>query len=313
MSKYTIEGNINFQEELFKLLDEDSENEDELCQITGLPLQEHHVILECKHHFNYKALYNEIYKQKYEFESYNPLTLPKKDLLKFCKTDFDFFIKCPYCRNIQFTVLPYHKELGLTEIYGINSLDNTLPNTLIMRKPTNTLNVINHTKPVNYVFKMYGTFFKLGKCHRINSFGDKCTHKYVSIIPKTTLYYCKYHYKDCLAKYKMSEKKKIIDARLAVKKEKENKLNERHKLLYDKNAEREAKGLPPLKRLHVLKKNVENIVEQHNISTQQYFPDEEEGCKALLKSGANKGNQCGCKKIGANGLCKRHNPKVKTD
>ena len=31
MSKYTIEGNINFQEELYKLLDEESDNEDELC------------------------------------------------------------------------------------------------------------------------------------------------------------------------------------------------------------------------------------------------------------------------------------------
>ena len=67
MSKYTIEGNINFQEELYKLLDEDSENEDELCQISGLPLKDKFITLECNHHFNYDALYREIYKQKYEF------------------------------------------------------------------------------------------------------------------------------------------------------------------------------------------------------------------------------------------------------
>ena len=39
MSKYVIEGNINFNQELYKLLDEDSDNEDELCQITGLELK----------------------------------------------------------------------------------------------------------------------------------------------------------------------------------------------------------------------------------------------------------------------------------
>ena len=38
MSKYTIEGNINFQDELYKLLDIDSDDEEELCQITGIKL-----------------------------------------------------------------------------------------------------------------------------------------------------------------------------------------------------------------------------------------------------------------------------------
>ena len=60
MSKYTIEGNINFQDELYKLLDVDSDDEEELCQITGIKLTDKHVILECKHHFNYDALYKEI-------------------------------------------------------------------------------------------------------------------------------------------------------------------------------------------------------------------------------------------------------------
>ena len=53
MSNYIIEGNINFQEELYKLLDEPSDDENDICQITGLPLTEKYVILECNHHFNY--------------------------------------------------------------------------------------------------------------------------------------------------------------------------------------------------------------------------------------------------------------------
>ena len=94
MSKYyTVEGNINFQEELYKLLDEDSDNEDELCQITGAPLKENHVVLECNHHFNYEPLYKEIYRQRFQFNTYEPNTLSKPDLKKFRDSNLDYFIK----------------------------------------------------------------------------------------------------------------------------------------------------------------------------------------------------------------------------
>lgn len=127
MEKYKIEGNINFQEELYKMLDEESDDEEQLCQITRLPLKDKYVTLECKHHFNYDSLYREICKQKYEFKTYEPKSLSKKDLQKFRDSKLDYFIKCPYCRNIQFTVLPYYKELSLKKIYGINSLDKPKP------------------------------------------------------------------------------------------------------------------------------------------------------------------------------------------
>ena len=57
MLKYTIEENINFKDELYKLLDVESDDEDNLCQITGGQLTDKHVIIECNHHFNYDALY----------------------------------------------------------------------------------------------------------------------------------------------------------------------------------------------------------------------------------------------------------------
>jgi len=283
MSKYIIEGNINFQEELYKLLDEDSENEDELCQITGLPLTDKHIVLECNHHFNYDALYKEIVRQKYEFKTYEPYTLQTKYLQKFRDSKLDYFIKCPYCRNIQFTVLPYYKELGLKEIYGINSLNKT--------------------------FKIYGVTFQSGECcEKINTFGDTCQQKYTTIIPNTQLSYCRIHYKRGLKSYKMSEKKKILDAKIEAKKKKDYNMNQKKKLLEEMNTERESKGLAPLKRLPVVKKKIENIIEQgHTI--QQYIPDDDICCIAILKSGANKGKTCGCKKIEANGLCKRHIPK----
>ena len=306
MSKYTIEGNINFKEELNKLLDEDSENEDELCQITGLPLKDKHVVLECNHHFNYDSLYNEIYKQKYEFKTYDTTTFSKNDKQKFKDSSLDYYIKCPYCRNIQFTILPYYEELGLKKIYGINSLDKTLPNSMIIYG--SSCNVLPMDESNNYTYKLYGTIFKKGKCCGENSSGDECKHKYVSLISQTQLYYCRFHYKETITSIKMSEKKKIMDAKLAsqlaAKKEYEDNLNVKKKLLEETNAERVKNGLLPLKRLRT---KVENIVEHQDHVIQEYISEEEpEGCSAILKTGINKGKLCGCKKIENNGLCKRH-------
>lgn len=311
MSKYTIEGNINFKEELYKLLDEDSENEDDLCQITGLPLKDKYVVLECKHHFNYDAIYKEIYKQKYEFRGYELHTLVQKDLHKFRESKLDYFIKCPYCRNIQFTILPYYEELNLKEIYGINSLNKNLPNTIIINNSsrTGTYHQNQNYSSGDYVYKCWGVPFKHGKCCIIpNSSGNECTKKYVGTIPNTQLSYCKYHYKEGLNHYKIYKKNKMLESKLATKKEKDDKMNERKKLLEEKNAERELNGLPPLKRLYK-KQKVENIVEQGQTTIKKYVPEEENGCSAILKFGLNKGKKCGCKKLEAIGLCKRHSSK----
>jgi hypothetical protein len=293
MSKYTIEGNINFQDELYKLLDIDSDDEDNLCQITGMPLTDNHVILECNHKFNYDVLYKEIYNQKFKFKTYDIVTLSKKDKQKFTDSGLDYYIKCPYCRNIQFTILPYYKELGLKEIYGINSLDKTLPNSMVICGSSCNILPFSHD---NYTYKLYGKIFKKGTCcEKINSFGDECPHKFVTYISETQSHYCKYHYKEAITTIKMSEKKKIMDAKLAAKKEREDKLLEKKKLLEEK------KSKPKIK------SNVENIIEHQDHVIQQYISEEEvEGCNAILKTGINKGKLCGCKKIENNGLCKRH-------
>ena len=307
MLRYTIEGNINFQDELYKLLDIDSDDEDKLCQITGALLTDNHIILECNHHFNYEALYKEIYKQKYEFKTYDTTSFSKNDKQKFKDSALDYYIKCPYCRNIQFTILPYYEELGLKKIYGINSLDKTLPNSMIIcGSSCNVLPMYEQSN--NYTYKLYGTIFKKGKCCGENSFGDECTHKYVSLILQTQLYYCRIHYKEAITSIKMTEKKKIMDAKLAsklvAKKEYEDNLNTKKKLLEETNAERVKNGLLPLKRIRT---KVENIVEHQPHVIQPYISEEElVGCSTILKTGINKGKLCGCKKIENNGLCKRH-------
>jgi hypothetical protein len=104
-----------------------------------------------------------------------------------------------------------------------------------------------------------------------------------------------------------------MEIKIAANKEKENKLNEKKKLLYEMNIEREANGLPLLKRLPTLNKKTENIVGEQNNQIPIYIPDETQMCTAILKYGSKKGMQCGCKKIETNGLCKRHLPMNQND
>ena len=70
------------------------------------------------------------------------------------------------------------------------------------------------------------------------------------------------------------------------------------------NVERALKGLPLLKRLPIKNKintHEENLAPEENIIVKDVLV-----CKAILKTGSNKGNVCGCKKIIDNGLCMRH-------
>jgi hypothetical protein len=320
MAKYQLEGNINFYEELFKSLDNDSDDEDSLCLISGLPLTDKMVCLECKHKFNYEPLYKEICKQKLVYKTYTIDTLTKQLALKFKESCLDYFIKCPYCRNIQFNILPYYEDLGHEKIYGVNSLDKTLPSALVTIGSS-------HYHPAysgpyygsdDYTFLMFGTLFKKGQCCENIAELCLCNSKYVGTIPNTNLSYCKYHYKNGLRNCKLSEKKKIADEKNKQKevlnKQKEELLNERKKVFDEKNDERIAKGLPLLKRLPIIKKNIENVVQEVQ-QIGQYIPDDEQeqekkvGCKSILKTGVNKGKQCGCQKINENGFCKRHSVK----
>ena len=308
MSKYIIEGNINFQEELHKLLDENSDDEDDnnLCKITGLPLIDKYVSLECGHKFNYDAIYTEIYNQKIIFKTYTSF-IPKNDFKKMRELQLDYYIRCPYCRNIQFTILPYYEELGKPLVYGINTTNVEYNHDI---KNTHINKDLDGDANIDYSFTAYGVSFKHGTCCNISKYtGQPCIRKYVAKITGTNLSYCKYHWKEGLRDHNKlindkikEEKKKELDKK---KKEKEDKLNEKKQLLDEKNKERAEKGLPLLKRIIISKKKIENVVEKQTQPIQEYIP-EEDGCNAVIKSGPNKGQKCGCKKIEQNGLCKRH-------
>ena len=190
MALHKIEGNLNFYDELYKSLAYCDDNETNTCLITGLPLKDKYVTLKCTHTFNYDVLYKELCIQKYGF---NIHTLPTDEQLTIVKSGVDFSIKCPYCRNIQFTILPYYPELGFDKIYGLNSLDKTLSNAY-----SNTV-----CNKVTYAYTKYGITFKYGICCHINiNTNEGCNIKYVSSIPNSNFSYCGTHYFSELKKYK---------------------------------------------------------------------------------------------------------------
>jgi len=299
--KYKIEGDINFYDSLIKSLDDESDDDEIMCKISGMPLNDKNVTLECNHKFNYDALYKEICKQKFDFKTYEVHLLSKKEQLKMRDLKIDYFIKCPYCRSAQFNILPYYEELGLEKIYGVNTLDKK---NCMKKQYTNINNLYGSD---DYTIHYYGQSFKKGICcESDNNF--VCKSKYVAFIANTDLSYCSFHYKGGLKKYKLKEKQKKIEEK---NKQKEDILKARQKLFEEKNLQRAEKGLLPLKNLPRIKPVIENIISP-GLPIVQYIPEETEenktiiGCKMILKTGINKGKSCGCKKLYKDDLCKRH-------
>ena len=297
MTTHEIDEKFNFYDELYKSLDDsDDEDETDKCQITGLLLKEKSVSLECSHHFNYDALYTEMCKQKYVFGTYNVKTLSYKDQRTFVTSGFDYYIKCPYCRNIQFTILPYYEELGLEQKYGINCSDKTL------ESPQNNYYYCNRGYLLDtYTFKAYGATFKKSQetCCYKSIHGYKCEGTFVAPISNTYVSACRPHYKSELQKYKLLEKNKLFLEKKQILEEKKQILEEKKK----------TKKLPKIKN---------DIINQKN-PIGQYVPDDpneeiilekdlNQGCTTILKSGPNKGKQCCCKTVNDVGICKRHSP-----
>lgn len=88
---YIIEDNLDFKAALAN----DLEEEQSICLISQQPLTKSHIQLPCKHTFNYKPLYKEIYVQKTVRNLYETVRLKINEL------------KCPYCRSVSEQLLPY--------------------------------------------------------------------------------------------------------------------------------------------------------------------------------------------------------------
>ena len=304
MVKYIIEGGINFYEELYKSCDENSDTSVEdssnnLCQITGLPLVDKYVTMECNHKFNYTALYKDICNQKFNFRSYTFSTLTETDKQKFKDAKIDYFIKCPYCRNIQFTLLPYYPEMiGIEKRYGVNSLEKNERDSYYSIKLTEN----------NYYYTSYGYTFKSGSCCKILGNVDGkdilCSSKMSALVPEMNKSFCSTHIRIEVRQYKLEK----------IKKEKEEtkkqKVAEKEAIKKQKEEEKEAQKNQFLKIKEELKmvKKVKNVITSQTIEIPTFVPATENIlCQTILKSGPRKGQACGNKAIkNGSGHCSRH-------
>jgi hypothetical protein len=271
--KYNIENNIDFYNELYgSLCDNEktdtslgNENTIELCLISNSPLVTNFVELKCGHKFNYGPLYKDIYNHKKKFNNMEQIKTKLKQNQ----------IRCPYCRNVQDELLPYYENYGFSKEHGINFFD------------------VNKGYNDNY-----NTGFGIAghQCQyqiiNLDASGNSHTHQcnhygYVHNILKTKYNnetkYC-YTHKLAVVKQIKEEIKETNKAK---------KLEEKNKKLEEKNKKIEEKN--KLK-MELLQKKLEV-----NINSTNY----NQFCKAILKSGKNKGTQCFANTY-KDCLCKRH-------
>jgi len=312
MSKvYNIEGNIDFYNELYKSLDIDDNLDDEnTCLITNEPLTNNFVQLQCKHKFNYFPLYNDIKNHKQKFNTLEGL----KSQLKYDE------IRCPYCRNKQTGLLTYYEELGLPQLHGVNYIDPNRKN----RPVINTNNVYTSCKyltpnpnydpsgnnPLEFNSSNMGNI-KHSICYNYGCYQiSKCIENYTG----EDINVC-YMHKNKLTKennimiknkQKEADKKAKEETKLKAKEEaKKAKEETKLKAKEDKIKAKEENKIIKKK----VKKPIENVVlGPSNIINNS---DSNSVCIEILKSGSNKGKQCGCKIYNEN-YCKRHIKKQDT-
>jgi len=189
---YMIEGGFDFYNELYSSLDAptptpSSADEEEIkqCLITGDPLGEHSVTLECNHSFNYVPLFNDLYNNKKKFNAMDSYILKCGE------------IRCPYCRNVQTRLLPYYEGLGIKKVHGVNFFDE--------------LQVIKQTNHCNE--------YQLGKCcHKYNNDKLFCSNKYVVLVPNMNKSFCYSHKSLAIKNYMKEQKEKAIKQKADQKK-----------------------------------------------------------------------------------------------
>jgi len=285
MPKYIFEGDISFYDELYKSLDEPESHEEttELCLITNAPLKENFVTLGCKHKFNYDAIYNDIYCHKKKYNSMERCAVKQKE------------IRCPYCRTIHKDLLPYVE--GYQKVHGVNHYDET-------------------QELSNY--NIYTSEFKHGVCSYVPTSLNptnniivpqvKCTSCYVKMFQIDNKTYCGVHYRTRTREiYTANKIKEKMEKKNALMLEKQKIKDEKTKAKLEETMKKQAEKLKQKAEkmnTKVNKMKNENVI--ISSSQQPTSGTDQTKCVQILKSGPNKGKQCGCKII-SHGLCGKHN------
>lgn len=278
----------DFNEELYKLLSEDTDNSDtdnnnNICLISNLPLEDNFVKLKCNHIFNYESIFNEVKNQK------------KYNQLEVCRLKNNQ-IKCPYCRTVQDGLLP--SIIGFPKIRYVNHPSNM------------------QYLPCSCVYK-----FLSGK--RKGEFCGKgclltfCT-QHEKIIAKREIKKAEKEKKKL-----QKQEQKLLKENVHLKKQK-NKLTKKiiNKKIKITNEIKKDNTMLHVKNESMLMK-IDDMLAQLNIKIPKPINNPpktewaENTCSYVFKRGKNKGLQCKCKKSFKNAadlvnptfegfLCKRH-------
>jgi hypothetical protein len=285
MDKYNIEGNIDFFAELYKSLDEDDNlnEESNLCLITDKPLTDKYVQLQCGHKFNYGPLFLDIknHKQKFNHLEGGATQLKINE------------IRCPYCRHKHEGILPYYPELGFPKINGVNIHipgKGYAPLALCSYLTPNPHYDPSGNEPLETHKNNVGNV----KYFVCSMSGSKIVNEYDTLYQQTPLNtdkcYCYNHKKQIIKDYK---RELAAKAKEDAKKAKEL-VKAEEKKAKDLAKEEAKKAKEEAKKTKV---KTEVKVEEN--------PQINSGCVEAIKSGANKGKQCGCK-IFMESMCGRH-------
>jgi hypothetical protein len=290
------DGNSLFYAELYKLLDNDSdaENDSNKCLISDEILVDKFVKLPCGHSFNYIPLYNDIKNHKTKF---NHMEASVSKLLI-------HEIRCPYCRSIHESLLPYYEDFDLAKIHGVNWLD-----------PTH--DIVKIDKVCSFV-----CYVPENPTNCLCTYGMK-----VNLFDKQI--YCYYHNKDVNtthvtqmkevrqkakeAKQKVKdEKQKVKDEKQKVKDEKQKTKDEKQKTKDEKQKTKDAKQKTKDEKQKVKDAKQKTLADSQNVIESLITIEEENvvvtplvGCIAVLKTGACKGKACN-KKVYNDAMCKLH-------
>ena len=288
MLNYVIKGNssFNFYEELYNDTSEEEKQDEEIntCLITGNPLRDDYIEMECGHKFNYDALFNDILNHKQKFNSMERRCLRTME------------IRCPYCRHVQNKLLPYSEKYEYEKIHGINHYDELLA---LSRDSSSR-----------------GSKWAKGVCDYETEIVDnetnivsikKCTYTYVTKVPTINKCFCSLHKKKGISEY---IKNKKLKKREALKKAKQDaKDAEKAAKLKAKEYAKAAK-LKAKEDAKAAKLKAKEDAKLENSNTHENTIIISNGlCPWLLTTGKNKGNPCGCK-IKEGEYCRRHTAKI---
>jgi len=314
MSKYNIEGGIDFFSELYKSLDieendQKTEADNNVCLITNKPLEDKFVKLECDHKFNYIPLFNDIknHKQKFNHMEGGNTKLKTNE------------IRCPYCRNKQVGVLPYYEDLILNKVNGVNFYDPSLNisscNDYKLNLPKckylypNLEYNADGKNPVEI-----GTTYS-GKNCKFFTCMYSAQYNISQLIPNyhdAEMVTCCSHKNKILKEYNLELKNKAKEEAKKIKDEaKQKAIEEKEKAKEKKKKEKKenSKGEKKYVKKNKTKENViiGSVTIEHSLTNNVDASNNilNSGCIEILKSGNKKGSQCGAKKHD-DYRCKRH-------